>query len=521
MGDKKSPGVVLVTKFVTAGEKAFASYIDYIDRDKAVRNRHMDEYNKFIEYMGNPEKTTDLFTYEKDQLEKEDKAALKNLFEKAQENESLMWQTVFSFNNDFLKKYGVMNEDGLLNECKMKELVRGSMNKMIEKEGIKENAIWSAAIHYNTDNIHVHVATTEPISVREKKILELKSIDKNWINQQPGLQSYFQKITENRKREYTDRAYEKTFLEKLKKEVSKDTDGKSNLGNWMNIDEEGNLIVSSVVKDENSKLPDYMKVVKRTSEYVGKWKESSITTGKSFVVNQILGQEKENKLINNLIRESIIGKAEEMKLRKDSTLQKEFLEIYKNLPDDKRKWAYSSNALGNETRNQINQFTNHVLKKYLPNQMNELHELLHEQGIKYEEAYGSGNKYNSAENFEKNKMNDLYKRMGNHILKEMKIYEREKNRMASGSSSSTSSSEGESESGGRKGGGGSRANQNQNPNTPNANVGKSLMAIKRYLEKDISNFKNQNIHKQIEDEEIRTNKIKEAEVQDERNIELE
>lgn len=36
-----------------------------------------------------------------------------------------------------------------------------------------ENATWSAAIHYNTDNIHVHVATVEPAPCRQKKMYQV------------------------------------------------------------------------------------------------------------------------------------------------------------------------------------------------------------------------------------------------------------------------------------------------------------------------------------------------------------
>ena len=38
---------------------------------------------------------------------------------------------------------------------------------MLENEGL-ENAIWTAGIHYNTDNIHIHIATCEIMPAREK-----------------------------------------------------------------------------------------------------------------------------------------------------------------------------------------------------------------------------------------------------------------------------------------------------------------------------------------------------------------
>lgn len=38
---------------------------------------------------------------------------------------------------------------------------------IIKSEGL-EHAVWSAGIHYNTDNLHVHIATVEPYPMREK-----------------------------------------------------------------------------------------------------------------------------------------------------------------------------------------------------------------------------------------------------------------------------------------------------------------------------------------------------------------
>ncbi|EMF0228882.1 hypothetical protein NSB48_002453 [Enterococcus hirae] len=40
---------------------------------------------------------------------------------------------------------------------------------MLSEEGMTDSAVWTASIHYNTDNIHVHVATVEPYPTREKK----------------------------------------------------------------------------------------------------------------------------------------------------------------------------------------------------------------------------------------------------------------------------------------------------------------------------------------------------------------
>ena len=177
--DEIKAGVVLITKFVSFNSKEFSNYINYIDRTEAIRNDNAEKYisdnlyNKnnadYLEYMGNPIKTTALFDEINDVLTPEQKERKKELFIMAQKNESLMWQTVFSFDNRWLEKYNLYNsETKEVNESQLKKYVRDSMGKMLVNEGL-ENAIWTAAIHYNTDNIHIHIATTEPIPRREKR----------------------------------------------------------------------------------------------------------------------------------------------------------------------------------------------------------------------------------------------------------------------------------------------------------------------------------------------------------------
>ena len=105
--DKIKAGVVVVTKFCRAGSSVFASYINYIDRKEAVRTENDYKYNLYQDYMSNPEKTTGLFTEFSDLKTDAEKKELKRVFEKAQENDSLMWQTVISFDNRWLEENGL------------------------------------------------------------------------------------------------------------------------------------------------------------------------------------------------------------------------------------------------------------------------------------------------------------------------------------------------------------------------------------------------------------------------------
>ena len=154
-------GIVHKRKWVKSSSEKFSSYINYIDREEAVRNYKLDEYSLFNDYMGNPKKCGNLFTSDRDFLSEDESKKLKRCFSIAQENGSFMWQDVFSFDNEWLEKHGMYDRrTGALDEKRLMEAVRNSMAEMIERENF-DSLIWSASMHFNTDNIHIHIASVE------------------------------------------------------------------------------------------------------------------------------------------------------------------------------------------------------------------------------------------------------------------------------------------------------------------------------------------------------------------------
>src|SRR5699024_10163454 len=93
---------------------------------------------------------------------------MKKQFQIAQQNESPMWQDVISFDNDWLEKQDVYNsKNHTVDETKMRSIVRETMQTMLAAERMQQSAIWTASLHYNTDNIHVNIETVEPRQTRE------------------------------------------------------------------------------------------------------------------------------------------------------------------------------------------------------------------------------------------------------------------------------------------------------------------------------------------------------------------
>lgn len=178
MPETISPGVVLASKYVFSKDK-YSQYINYIDRSAAVRSQAYSLYSVFADYMDNPskrspgfqsERASALFTATKDQLSTDEVLELKKQFSTAQKNDSPMWQQVISFRNDFLEQYGLYDrKTGLLDEDRLRFATRAAMQGMLKDEKMDGAAVWSAAFHYNTDNIHVHIAIVEPHPTRTRK----------------------------------------------------------------------------------------------------------------------------------------------------------------------------------------------------------------------------------------------------------------------------------------------------------------------------------------------------------------
>lgn len=185
--DEMIPAIVVVSQYVTAEKvkelkNSYDEFVDYIDREEAKSKRGLNkEFNvekltaeqllyMYLDYMNDSEKQGELFTANFDFLNEDEHRKLKEAFALAQKNESPMWQDVISFDNAWLEKQGLYDcKTGQLDEVKMKNIVREAMKELLKNEKMEDSAVWTAAIHYNTDNIHVHIATVEPFPTREKK----------------------------------------------------------------------------------------------------------------------------------------------------------------------------------------------------------------------------------------------------------------------------------------------------------------------------------------------------------------
>jgi hypothetical protein len=323
------PGVVVKTKFITSHHKAFQQYVEYVDRDEAKQEDRSvaHSFSLYQDYMGNPDKTSSLFTHKYDRLTEEQKAKLKESFEEAQKNKSIMWQDVITFHNPWLQEQGIYDaRTHTVDERKLMYVTRQAMSKILERERLNESAVWSAAIHYNTDNIHIHIATVEPNPTRSR----------------------------------------------------------------------------------------------------GKRKPKTLDVMKSTVVNQIRDRGKNQDRINHLIRKEMVDqkKQDSSFAWRNRELKPLFLMVYNHLPQDKRQWQYSYNTI-KPLKPYIDTLSEKYIKKYHQKEYQQLIKNLDKEVKELKKAYGEGTRDKGRyENYKQTKIDDLYKRMGNAFLQEMKAYDR-------------------------------------------------------------------------------------------------
>ena len=433
MTEQIVPGVVMVNRFVPPGSQPFKNYVNYIDRENAVRNENFSkiiipefeadlrDFGAYNDYMGNPEKTTELFTGEKDELSDEDKKTLKSVFEFAEKNNSLMWQTVISFDNQWLEKYKIYNSKTKeLDEDKLKEVTRGCMNSMLSKENLSDSSVWSAAIHYNTDNIHIHIATVEPTPTRETKVLRTICFNSKWVKEH--ISSDLLEGTQKNKRinAFREKRYNINYMSivnELKSEVEKSTGKTLKSGNYIKINRDNSIEIS--FNGGAEEIPPMASIESEKETQLGVFKQSSIRAAKSFIVNEISNSSQLQQNINNIIRKNIYGNITSRDISKDRALRKQFLNIYRQLPNDRRTWKYGMNAMSN-LRPQIDELVDSFVNRYNSEDWKELNEALDNQTDIFRQGYGLSN----ADEYKSNKTREFYQRCGNAILKEMQTFDK-------------------------------------------------------------------------------------------------
>lgn len=339
-----SPGIILTSEFSESQRgsksqnKGFGKYVEYLDRPDAV------EFENYTDYMGNDEKSEGIFTETSNNVTKAEKKQLKEMFQLADKNGSVMEKLVFSFTDEWLIENGIKNKDGLVRTELLQEYTRKAIRVLQKSEKGLENFIWSAAIHHNTDNLHIHVAMVE--------------LTPSW------------------------------------------TEGKGRCFKLNNV-----LMQRGIIT------------------------ESSLKKCKATFTNQVIKSAEKNNEINDIIRKRIVAKDRVHESISDFKEIKIMLkELIDNLPANKSLWKYNMNAMAG-FRDTIDNISRHIIENSCKADFELLENKLDELTGLYKKAYGATDEKQESlfdykteaeelSDFKKNKIDDLYQRLGNTILKE-------------------------------------------------------------------------------------------------------
>lgn len=169
------PAVVFSLGFVYDWKIGGYDFMEYMSRPEAFcADNHIgdEEYDPknsfkgsdFLTYMSNEEKSDGLFDSTHDLLDEEDKNVYRAYELQSRTENCPKYYGVMSFDNDFLIEHGLLSPDNKhLNAKRLKELGREGINALIHSNPKFEdsNVYWSAAIHTNTDNVHIHYSICE------------------------------------------------------------------------------------------------------------------------------------------------------------------------------------------------------------------------------------------------------------------------------------------------------------------------------------------------------------------------
>lgn len=191
-------GVIIKSRFVTPGasyakKSGYKGYINYMKRPEAIKDGNIEnDFGKFNDYMCDNEKSDGIFLYDTNYPTDEEITRYKDMFDDAQNKQSVLHQIVISFDMQYLKDYGVVTDSGINGDL-LKDYTRLAISEMMAKEGDMNTFIWSGAIHYNTDNVHIHVGMvdTNPIweegkgrcfkyagKLQQRGVIKLNSLNK-------------------------------------------------------------------------------------------------------------------------------------------------------------------------------------------------------------------------------------------------------------------------------------------------------------------------------------------------------
>ncbi|RBP59328.1 hypothetical protein DES36_11953 [Alkalibaculum bacchi] len=423
-----SPSVILTSQFTVPTAKSFTKYVSYMTRKDALLEKEESLSNEEQQELKRIENTLETFKVEKGKSYRTLNNK-KDLTTKEQEaNNILKEKDSFSDVSDYEKyirymtrQYALEKKNKLtVEEQKVLKVVKKKLSDIV-KEEVKEE-VKEQDVKLGVFSINKEIMTVE----------DIKDANKIISNAEKNGSVFYQDVI----------SFDREFLEKEGIYNSKTNE----------LDEEkiqyaSRQMMKQMFKDENIENGYWFASIHRNTKHIhihygtveyyntrplriietedgeeylapkGKRKQSTIDNMKSTFANALIDRTSELSRISEL-RNTLVQDIKETYSRDKKAIQQTtlFNEIYNELPSNKKYWQYGSKKISDNTREKIDRLTdllmndNEDYKEYIRN-------------IKEEDKYRKelfGDSKRDEKNYANNKVDEIHKRLGNSLLKEMK-----------------------------------------------------------------------------------------------------
>ncbi|PFE70784.1 hypothetical protein CN316_11450 [Bacillus cereus] len=430
----KSPGIILTSQYTVPKAKSFTTYIDYCTREKALlKNDHtltsteINELNRIQHAMDSLDVEVGGVYSNRNKKELSGKAGEAKVL--------LASPDSFDTANDFEKYVSYMGRKYALESKKKISKTEKEEMELLDKhiqDISPEKAKQVQQEERDSEEILAGVFSKDKAVITQNDLTEIKelvgkaqskgsvyyqdviSFDTDFLIEQKIYNPETDTLDENRIRNASQKMMEQLF---------KDEQIEQNNGFWFasihRNTEHIHIHFGTVERENRRPLVEIEIDGKKFYEPRGKRKQNTLDNMKTTFTHSLVNRTSELSRISNLRNDLVHEIKEEFQQSKTKKQASEVMllqEIYEGLPSNKKDWAYSSKKMPKETREKIDSLTE-VLMKGNPI-FKEYKEAVEKESSFQKSLYGDSNRENK--DYEKNQMKDIYKRMGNSLLKELK-----------------------------------------------------------------------------------------------------
>ncbi|TXR62577.1 hypothetical protein DM800_20050 [Bacillus sp. AY18-3] len=430
----KSPGIILTSQYTIPKQKSFTTYIDYCTRKKALLQDGHTLTSTELQELNLLEFALDSFEMEIDSTSSS--KGKKDISKKEGEAKAILTSPEkFNTESDFVKYVSYMGRRYALESkkkmTKTEEEELNLLNKHIEDLSPEKNKD-DQEIETEGEEILPGVFSKDKNIITKNDLIDIKKLMEK--SQNSGSVYYQDVISFDTDFLVKNKLYDpqtdtldenriRIASHKMMQQLFKDEQIEESNGFWFasihrNTDHI-HIHFGTVEKENRRKVVKKEVNGKTYYEPKGKRKQRTLDHMKTTFANSLVDRTSELSRISNLRNDLVQEVKEQFQQSKEKKQDRKLVllqEIYDGLPSNKKDWTYGSKKMPKTTRDKIDELTellmkdNPVLKEYK--------EAVEKESDFQKELYGESGR--EDKDYDKNQMKDMYKRMGNSLLKELK-----------------------------------------------------------------------------------------------------